>query len=365
MRQTPLAIDITGIGMVTAVGHDAMTACAAIRAGLSRPAELAGSSSYDLAAAKKVPLTGHPVEPITNGFTGVARWLQLLPRAFHDLVRHAELPPARDRGFWSSTAVQLLLPDLEEVRFAHDERSRPATIHQHLLAPLLRQLPNTLAPERVLVQTVDRIGLALVLEGYAAMLGSLAAERVIVLAVDSYTCPFALDWLGSVGRLKSDLNPVGLMPGEAAAALLLEPSRRGSRRERPPWAQLIQVTTGQDGHIDDPDAAPRGRVLADVMRPLLSDDTGDVHHDLNGEVWRAREYGNALVELAPRGLGPAKLHHHASEIGDTGSVAFVVATALAARSLQRGYARRRDVAAFASCETGEIGGVLLRRHEGG
>jgi 3-oxoacyl-[acyl-carrier-protein] synthase I len=363
MRNTPVAIDITAIGLVSSVGHDALTACAAIRAGVSRPASITGTRAYDLAAAKAAEVVGHPIEPITNGFVGTARWLQMAARAFEDLVQQGRLPPPQDRAFWSTTALQLLVGDLQDERFAFDARSQANRIHESFTAPLLRRLPASFRPDRVLLQPVERVGLALVVEGYRTMLEKLGVERVVVLAVDSYACPYSLGWLGEVGRLKGDLNPTGLMPGEAAAALLLEPARVRPRDQRPAWARIHAVVTAQDSHIDDPDAAPRGRVLGQVLRALLTDDTADLHLDLNGEVWRAREYGNALVELAPRGLGPARLHHCAAEIGDTASAAFVVQAVLATRSLQRGYARGRRVAVACSVESGEIGGLSIGRAE--
>jgi 3-oxoacyl-[acyl-carrier-protein] synthase I len=361
MRLTPTTVDVTALGILSSVGEDAITVCAAIRAGISRPAEIDGSTALDLASASPIALTGHPIVPITNGYTGTARWLQMVPRAFDDLVRNGGLPRADDRPFWSTTAVMILLPDLEDERFAHDERSRPEAIATTFLQPLMRRLPQALPAGNVLLQPVDRIGLALVLEGFSKICDEMKVDRVVVLAVDSLVCPFALDWLGEAGRLKSDLNPVGLMPGEAAAALLLEPARRGLHDQRRPLARIAAVASGQDAHVEGEGAARRGRVLADVLRPLLAEGPGDLYLDLNGESWRASEYGHALHALAP--MKAPRLHHPAAEIGDIGAAAFAVNAILAARSLQRGYARGAKVAVATSTETGEVGGILLRRPE--
>ncbi len=361
MKLTPTAVDVTAVGLLSSVGHDAHTACAAIRAGISRPGAIDGSTTLDLASAAAIPLTGHPIVPITNGYTGTARWLQMAPRAFDDLVRNGRLPRSDDEAFWSATAVMVLLPDLEHVRFDHDERSDPDATEATFLQPLMRRLPSALPAGNVLLQPVERIGLALVVEGFSRICEEMKVARVFVLAVDSYACPFALDWLGESGRLKGDVHPTGLVPGEAAAALLLEPNRRGLHDGRPPLARITAVASGQDADLADETTAPRGRVLADVLRPLLGDETGDIYLDLNGETWRASEWGHALHALAP--LDVPKLHHPASEIGDTGAAAFAVNAILAARSLQRGYARGTQVAVAASTDTGEIGGILLRRPE--
>ncbi len=365
MRHTPTAIDVTGVGLICSVGHDALTACAAIRAGISRPSELAGSSAYDLAGAVKTPVVGHSVAKITDGFVGTARWLQLATRAFDDLVKQAGLPPPQDRAFWSTTALQIFVPDVRHERFAHDPRTQLQSIRATFQDPLVRRLPSTLRADAIFLQPADRIGIALLAESWRKLLDQHRVARMVVLAVDSYACPYTIDWLGFVGRLKGDLNPVGLMPGEAGAALLLEPSGKRAKGERPAWARITAVATGLDTSLDDPDAPARGRVLADVLRALALPGTGDLHLDLNGEVWRAREYGNAMVHLAPNGLGDVRLHHWAAEIGDTGAVAPVVGTVLASRSLQRGYARGNQAVVAWSAESGEIGGLALGRPEGG
>ncbi len=123
-------------------------------------------------------------------------------------------------------------------------------------------------------------------------------------AVDR-TLTFALNWLGETGRLKGDLNPIGLAAGEAAAAVLLEPSQRADQRTT--IAHIIGVATGKDAPIGEGDVAPlRGRVLAEVLQPLLTNETADLYLDLNGEAWRAQEYGHALVGLVPSGLQKVK-----------------------------------------------------------
>lgn len=360
MRRTSVGVDVTAVGLLSSVGHDALTACAAIRAGISRPAAIAGTSSYDLIAAKSVELVGHPIEPITNGFSGTARWLQMAPLAFEDLIHNGGLPGPEDEPFWTSTAVMVMVPDLEHPRFDLDDRSDPGRVHETFVRPLLRRLPVALLARNILLRAVDRIGLALVVDGFDRLLAELKVDRIVALGVDSYVCPFALEWLGEGGRLKGDLNPVGLTPGEAAAALLLEPGYRQTRRERPPWACIVEVTTAQDAPFDDRGAGLRGRMLAEVLAPLLTGDTRDVYLDLNGEEWRAKEYGNALSRLGPSGLGSARAHHAAVSVGDVGASSFVLNTALAARSLQRGYSHGRQVAVTSSAETGEVGGLALR-----
>lgn len=353
-----VSLAVTAAGLLTSVGHDARTACAAIRAGIRRPAPIAEARVLDLGSATAVPLTGHPVTPFTDGFVGTARWLQLAPRALANLAAVGSLPPPGDAAFWRRCALVVALPDLESDRFLFDERAYPSVIAQTFLEPLVRQLPPALPPAHVLLRPHDRMTLPRVIQQSSELMASMGVDRIVVLAVDSLVDAFALHWLGEAGRLKSDLNPVGLMPGECGAALLLEADRRGVHDERPAWAVVTTAATGSDAAFDDPEAPPRGRALAQVLAPAIQGGVVDVFSDLNGEAWRAREYGTALVHL---GAAALEEHHAAGEVGDVGAASPVLHTVLAARSLQRGYARGDRVAVSISSDDGGVGALGLRR----
>src|SRR5262252_9886938 len=96
------ALAITALGAVTSVGIDAVTTCASIRAGLSRPEALDGAIVLDLEDYQEVPVTGHQVGTLTRGFSNVGRWLQLAPVALRDLCVSGSLPlPQADAAFWA------------------------------------------------------------------------------------------------------------------------------------------------------------------------------------------------------------------------------------------------------------------------
>jgi 3-oxoacyl-[acyl-carrier-protein] synthase-1 len=268
------------------------------------------------------------------------------------------LPPPGDAAFWGRCVLFVALPDLTSERFFFDERASPSRIADTFMAPLRRHLPPALPSEHVFLQPLDRMALPLVIEQSGELMRRMGVDRFVVLAVDSLVDAFALHWLGEAGRLKSDLNPVGLMPGECAAALLLEAERRGVHDERPAWAVVTTVATGRDAAFDDRDAPPRGRTLAEVLAPAITGGTVDLFSDLNGEAWRAREHGTALVHLGGVELD---VHHAAAEVGDVGAASSVLDTVLAARSLQRGYARANRVTVAISSDDGGVGALALRR----
>lgn len=352
MNVQSLNLEITGIGMVTSLGHDAKTACAAIRAGLSRPNPIHEYSTTGLADHESVPLLGHPVVPITNGFSSVGRWLQLCRHALHDLLAQLD---ARDHGRNPGrTLTFLCLPEVDGPRFEHDDRVQPERLRETFVAPLLTAVPNVGPAAATELRCRGRAGLAALLGEVELVLRSVA-ERVIVVAVDSYVDSHALMWLGQIRRLKHDDNPVGLIPGEAAVAVCLELGRRG--HSEGPWARITRVGEAHQ----NPDLHETGRSLGRLLAHLLDEDSRDLYTDLNGESWRAQVQGVAWTGIPPRLAATTKIHHIAAEVGDTGEVSAWLNLAVAARSLQRGYARGPAVLVAASSEHGDVAGARLER----
>lgn len=326
MRVAELALDMTSMGLVCSVGHDVVTACAAIRAGISRPAPIFEHPVLDLISHESVPLIGHPVTPLTDGFCSSARWLRLASYAFDDLLRAGELGvDARD---WSKTLIVVLLPDLGELRFAPDRYADLARIHAAFVDMIGSRSPQQAAG--VEVRAAGHAGFAELLLDTPALLREWQVERLVVLATDSYIEPYTLTWLASLGRLKTDTNPVGLMPGEAAAAMVLEPG--GSKAGRRPQITGAGVARFESTVAEDP--YQPGRVLADITRPLLRGPP-NLLVDLNGEVRRAEGHGYFIERLEAEALEVRASHALAGELGELGSVHDAVALVYAARCLER------------------------------
>src|SRR5690242_11525067 len=93
---------IVALGMVTPLGHGAEASCAAIRAGLTRFAELPG---VEIDGA---PAVGAAVAGVTDGLSGVDRFARLAGGALQDLLENAALG---DRGLASAGLYLALPPD--------------------------------------------------------------------------------------------------------------------------------------------------------------------------------------------------------------------------------------------------------------
>jgi 3-oxoacyl-[acyl-carrier-protein] synthase-1 len=82
---------------------------------------------------------------------------------------------------------------------------------------------------------------------------------------------------------------------------------------------------------------------------------------LNGESYRAKEFGNTAVRALAKALGDWTLWHPADCIGDTGAAAFTVSTCVAVRALAKGYAKSSRALVLGSSDDGLRGAVSLSR----
>lgn len=351
---------ITGLGMVSSVGHDMVTACASLRAGLTCPAPVDFEVPSDEGPGN-VPLTGHPLRGITEGFQGMGRYLRMAVHAVDDLVHQAGLARVRP-GFWEECALYVGLSRTrnEEIDFYDEilEEQLAASIveHSELAIPVTRQ--------RVLFH------------GHASALWALhdaseamargRCERALIVGVDSLLDSDALEALYAEDRLKTPMKPRGLMPGEAAAAFLVEPVMDARRRHAVIPCLVEGVQAAREPAARAASARSSGLALSEVIDKLLASgvSVSAIYGDLNGEDARAQEWGNTLVRLsAAQLLSRATQHWPAASLGDTGAASGTISVVAGARALMRGYALRGDVLVWSSADSGEVAAVLLRRGE--
>lgn len=329
-----LQLALTGVGLVTSVGRG-RTALAAVRAGLSRPSALA-FAALDEEGLDEQPVTGHPVTGLTEGFSPLARWLQLGRTACVDLFESVDLPSPSDRTFWSTTGLVGALPQTNSPRFENED-GQPDAARQAFLGPLQRSLGLGLPDQGIGCICHGHTSAAEAFQAAGAAIASGRAKRVLLLAVDSYLDDFTLQWLASEHRLKTSEEPTGLSPGEAAACFLLEPLQEARRRRAPVLAVVTTVVVASAGSTAR--TVQGGRALAGCIRAALSAGStarfdGLLVSDLNGESWRAEQWGMSLTNLSDL-LGPIRLHLPATSLGDTGASSGLVGIALAAHVLAR------------------------------
>lgn len=359
---------ISALGAVTSVGFDAATTCASIRAGLSRPQTIEEHEVLDRREQAPVGVNGHPISLVAGGFCGVGRWLQLAAAALEDLGRSGHLPEAADQAFWSTTLCYVVTPILDVPRYImHGACASDATVEAKFIAPLKARLSDTFAPERVVLLSRGRAGVLEAIRLADEHFAKGRYERVIVLAVDSLTDAVSLDWLSAQDRLKDDDHPVGLSPGEAAVAFMIELSAVASRRGAEALGRVLAITTGTEPEAWLIGGRSIGEALARVTDQVLVEARVPLPYgaptltDLNGESWRAEEFGHARVRVSRHRWASDDVDLPASSVGDIGAVMPALQVAIACRSFIRGYAHADHVLMTSSDEYGNVGAAIIGR----
>lgn len=358
-----MEIAVTGLGMVTTVGSDARAACAAIRAGIARPREIPSFTLLDVETCEESCLVGHPIDGYADGFAVSGAWLRLALGSLDDLVRSASLPGPEELGFWQRTGLVVVAPALLLHRFG-EGADDPADLRAAYLERLLELWGPQIAPASAALVAGGNAGAIVAVEEALAAIAGQVADRVIVLGADSYLDDLSLGYLSEADRLKTEDNPAGLAPGEAAASLLLEPVSAARRRGARVEALLSAAASDREPRAFLSGDQSQGEGLGRAIRRCLTEAggplpfEGDLVSDLSGEPWRAHELATATVRASDL-LRSARSVHPAASLGDTGAASGAISLCVAARSLARGYARGRRVLVVASSEDGLVGAAEL------
>lgn len=368
------------MGLVSSLGRDVATACAAARAGLSRPAELK-SLSFQLRAefGKETidgfpPVVGHSVPGIGAGFVGPARTVLLASAALDDLLAHGPLTGAD----LLRTGVHLNLSDffIQDMAVEREHQSagggtepppRPSQVwkqeSQNLLPKILARCGLSIPAENQALYHGGHTGLVQALDEALIKLKSGRLDQCLVGAVESCIEPHFLEAAAAMEVLKTGDNPAGFMPGEAAGFLLLERVASGG-----PAVQGLVVGTAlaKDPCHQFSENPPLGRALEQAVKGALGKDGANerpawVLGDLNGTERRALDWAYALLQIqGDYPLGELALWLPAVSFGETGAATGVLSICLIGRAFVRGYAPGDRALVCLASDNGNRGAILLR-----
>jgi len=347
------AVVITAMGARTAVGNDAVQTAAAVRAGINRfarwealPDEFDGEAGVN-AAFLPEDLGDAP---------WVAKAEDLAPMPIHEALWQAEL--------YDFVAARQARPQLKLAAYvATPYPDRPGVSPDAYRLFAIEAREHCIAPARAdqvhLISGEHAAGL-IALARAVADLRSGAADIAVVGAVDSLLHGEFLRALAAAGRLKLPDRPTGLIPGEAAAVLVLERARDAQARGARPLGRLGAVAVDQEKIPLGPEHPIRAEAASRAVQSALqegeSGGAADIHRiivDLTGERWRSLEW--SLVETRCLGGMPRgwQLWHPADCLGDVGAAGGLVHVVLALRAFARGYGGPGGVLISAAAERGE------------
>lgn len=303
--------DVLACGLVTALGYGWRSSAAAMRAGLSRPWPLELHEVPSLA-----PVTGYAARHLTEGKNGAARLGALLQGAVNDLLTQVTIPDHLTTSFYLAGPEpergpkdEALTDILTEACAAWPGQQRAAWLRTGRTAffEAIRRAQDALANGRT--------------------------DLAVIGGVDSLCEGPSLLPLLEARRIKNDDDPTGLMPGEAAALLLLV-STSAQARARLGAPQFAAETRTQLKR-EPSTGVGLERALSSVLKVHPSE---WLLVDQNGEDYRAGEWGFVLPRLIRAGHASPELWFPAISLGDTGAAAPAVSAAWALAAWDRGYA---------------------------
>ncbi|MFV8749016.1 hypothetical protein ACNOYE_00535 [Nannocystaceae bacterium ST9] len=315
---------ITAVGAVTSVGLDAVTTCASIRAGLSRPSVIEEFQVLDIEEFATTGVMGYPIEMLARGFSGVGRWAQLAVAAVEDLCRSRGLPDATDDDYWRNTRWILVVPEIDVTRFPFGPGCNPNQLESTLLATLRERLAKVCVIHGVEVLDSGRRGFFEAISRAQCEIDA-GCRRFVVVAMDSLVDAASLAWLNDDGRLKQDGNPVGLMPGEASVALMVEQAAIAEATALGRLGPSVVEEGGVDGLRD---------AIHRILEELDEHSALVVIVDQNGEPWMSEGYGRVCVGLPWSGSAP-EWSSVVPSVGDVGAAAPALQAIVACARLGR------------------------------
>jgi 3-oxoacyl-[acyl-carrier-protein] synthase-1 len=327
---------VTGIGAFTALGEDRASTCAALRSGIAA-----------LMLTKRFPLLGpdpewDPPEPIRAArlptlpvdLPAPERLRRMAIAAMGEAMRSAGI----QRGDLPSTALLVAVPsgDGAVAGWRLDDFANEIVREAGLSSlALVEQRANGHA------SVVELLHRAAEIAGDRR-----ARRRVVVLGADTYLSSDRVRELDAAGRLASERAPEGFSAGEGAVALVVD-----SRPEKAPLARLTAFGFGHEADAYASDRAPSGKGMEAAILAAcagLPDDAqvAWILSDLNGEPYRAMEWGAAASRLGARVAEELEMQHPADALGDIGCASGALLVAMAVDALAEGYAP--SVRAFVS-----------------
>lgn len=358
-----LPIVIKRVGMVSSVGRDSANSCASMRAGISRLAEIRSYEVFNESEDTLESIIGSPITGLTDGFFIIGAWLRMAEVAMKDLLKNLAEDQVFDQSYWKNTALVAVTAPAASNRFESSEDGDASQIIDYLLVPLCNLLDLNIPEFHMHVCDSGHAGIADAVNWSSEKIAKGEVDRVILLAVDSYLDSLTLNWLGQANRLFTPNQPQGLIPGEAAACIMLEAESEMAGNNRWPQVGVEASATDFEENNLEPGSANMGQALSRAWGSVLdlysSPFEGVIFTDLNGEVWKSQAYGNASSMVGSRVGAGSVMQSTAETLGDVGAASGAVSIACHYQSLFRRYAKSKDAIILNQSDGGEVSAVLI------
>jgi 3-oxoacyl-[acyl-carrier-protein] synthase I len=342
---------VVALGARTPVGLTASSSAAAVRAGIRR-------------------LREHPF--IVDGNSDPMR-SAYDPRIDPRLMGPARLAALAQSALWEAVAALLAQStsrDFLEILVALPE-TRPgfSDADADVVVAELRRFTRLCGgvPE---VTPAGR-GHAGALAAIATAVGRVeSGERQLcaVVGVDSYFSPDTIDWLDSHKQIAGTDIRSGFTPGEGAGCLVIGMRSVARGLRLPSLARVANVHTARETNVLKGPDEGLGQGLTEAIRGATAtlrppaEIVDDVYCDINGERYRADEWGFVVLRLGGL-MRTTDYLTPAGSWGDVGAASGALLGVLAIRAWARGYAAGPRALLWCSSEGGLRAAALIESGE--
>jgi 3-oxoacyl-[acyl-carrier-protein] synthase-1 len=312
-------MSVLGAGMVTAVGFNYASSCAAIRAGIKgmRQLNLWDSGNGDYLSGAKVDLP--------QWWEGTGKLAELVAPAIWECLEAAK--PEKP------TSIPILLGVAPPNR-----PHRLSRLSEEILDELEWRLDLPHHPQSAVIALGNVSGVFGL--SYAREILERGSARFCVIAgVDSFLQQEVVEAYMDQNRIMTKSNSNGFFPGEAGSALLVGPTGSGRDGE----LQILGVGFGHEAATIDSDSPLRGGGLIEACRNALAEAGVPMHEiayrntDLNGEHYKFKEAMLAQGRLLRQRVEHQDIWHPAECIGDVGAAHVPCVLAVSHYAGQKGF----------------------------
>jgi 3-oxoacyl-[acyl-carrier-protein] synthase-1 len=332
------SLDIVSVGMVTAVGLDAPSSCAAMRARLD------GFRETRFNGPRGGRLVGAPVL-LPRNWIGEKRLAHMAAAAISEAFK--DVPGARNR-----TALILCL--------AESGRPGMAASNPENLSRRIAEMTGFQSPSQRRIIRHGRPSGHVALAQAKRILSSGQTPFVMIAAVDSYLSTRTILHYINDNRILAPHNPNGFIPGEAAAAIIL------TRSNSAPLRLVGLGLSREPATIYNLEDRPlRGDGMTAAYRAALSETGIEMNRigfriaDLIGEPYWFKQSALANLRLVRGAHAFQDLWSPAESLGNVGAAVVPIMIGMAWTAVQKGYAAGNPVLIEASNDEGACGAAIV------
>lgn len=366
---------VTGIGMATSLGT-AQISCAAARAGLSGISLSEDVFVNDAETGETAAIQVCQIEGLCNGLDRMARCSVMGEIAVRDLAQSENLPdlsaiPAivcvSNEYYWREHYLKELLPSRDSLPFALEETldfeiTSRLENYQNKLVPLISKLSNVPLNETSVVFTTGAQAHPIqILDSLLTKFVADEMQSCLLILLDSMIDERSLHCIDGLGLVKDANNPIGVIPGEASVAMLVERYDAAKQRQAEILGAISDCAFKVDHNHRFSDTPITGKILADTILEIVDEDVigtvGEMIGNLNGDMWRAKEWGGSLTRLPTR-IGELPGRSPSQHFGETGVCDSAIAIAMGLHDFAR-KGVKHNLLIWSSGDDGGKGAVIL------